>query len=124
MSQVSAAFTLCLILGAGTPAGGACAQGLNDPTRPPAPAHAATARLPVPTLSGVLTIDGRRSAILEGHLVHAGSVLGPLTIDAVLADGVRYHDAHGVHELHLAAPTSIKKNAASLGTASGETHGF
>ena len=88
----------------------------RDPMRPPAresrPAGA-PAREPVPILSAVMTFNGRRTAIFNGRLVHAGSVVGAYTIDSVLEDGVRYRSAHLRGELHLPHPEyPFKKPAA------------
>jgi|GEM_PF-2487487 hypothetical protein len=114
----SSLLLVCSLLGAQ-----ASADGLRDPTRPPARVHAAAAaHAPTPVLCGIVTADGRRSAIVDGLVVHAGSIVGPFTIESVLADGVRYRDAHGVHELHLAAASPIKKPAAEPRRASGESH--
>lgn len=86
------------------------ADGMRDPMRPPLPAQrTAATHEAIPVLSGIVSVDGRRRAIVDGHLVHAGSVLGSVTIDAILEDGVRYRNAHGVRELHLAPASSIKK---------------
>ena len=99
----------------GSPAG-ARADAPRDPMRPPAPvarAEHAPARDTGPVLSAVLTFNARRSAIFNGRLVHAGSVIGPYTIESVLEDGVRYRNAGLTHELHLPHPESpIKKPAA------------
>jgi hypothetical protein len=90
------------------------ADGLRDPMRPPFPqSHSAAPREPEPVLSAVLTFAGERTAIFNGRLVRGGSVVGAYTIDAVLADGVRYRHANQWHELHLAhAATTFKKPAA------------
>jgi hypothetical protein len=89
------------------------AEGLRDPTRPPIPpSHTIAAREPAPVLSAVLSFNGTRSAIFNGHLVHSGSVVGAYTIDAVLEDGVSYRHAGQSHELHLAHTDTIKKPAA------------
>jgi hypothetical protein len=90
------------------------ADGLRDPMRPPFPqSHSAAPREPEPVLSAVLTFAGERTAIFNGRLVRSGSVVGAYTIDAVLADGVRYRHANQSHEMHLThAATTFKKPAA------------
>jgi hypothetical protein len=96
-------------------ASGASAGELRDPTRPPrAPASAASAREAAPVLSAVLTFSGKRTAIFNGQLVRNGSVVGPYTIDSILADGIRYRHAGEVHELHLAHSESTVKKAAAV----------
>ena len=90
------------------------ADGLPDPMRPPAVAgRAAQEREAAPMLTAVLTFNGARSAIFNGHLVHGGSSVGAYTIEAVLADGVRYRHGGQVQELRLPhLQSSIKKPAA------------
>ncbi len=92
----------------------ATADAIHDPMRPPISARpSGVTREAVPVLSGIVTVEGRRSAILDGRLVHPGSILGPYTVEAILNDGVRLHSAHGARELHLPMPSSpIKKPAA------------
>jgi hypothetical protein len=88
---------------------------IRDPTRPPsaAPRTSEARHEPAPVLSAVMTFDGKRKAIFNGHVVSAGSVVGEYTIDAVLEDGVRYRHANVTQELHLARPaTTFKKPAA------------
>ncbi|HMK86420.1 MAG TPA: hypothetical protein VK437_10715, partial [Steroidobacteraceae bacterium] len=90
----------------------------RDPMRPPQrETRAADApREPGPVLSAVFARNGTRSAIFNGKLVRAGSVVGPYTIEAVLEDGVRYRHESLTHELHLArSTTQVKKPAAEPG---------
>lgn len=100
----------------------AAAEAQYDPTRPPALARATASHRGTPVLSGIVTVAGRRNAIVDGQLVHVGSIVGPFTIESILSDGVRYRDAHGVRELHLASPSPVKKPAADPQRASGESH--
>ncbi len=98
----------------------------RDPMRPPIrESHAAggPAREAAPVVSAVMTFDGKRSAIFNGRLVHAGSVVGAYTIQSVLEDGVRYTSARQSGEMHLPHPESpIKKPAAEAARApSGES---
>jgi len=94
--------------------GAARANPLPDPMRPPLLAHArAAAPEPLPVLSGIVTVDGRRSAIVDGRLVHAGSPVGGCTVEAVLIDGVRLRTPHGPRELHLPTPTTLVKKPAA-----------
>lgn len=113
MSRLPLAFAVfAALLGIGQYA---CAEEIRDPTRPPMrDAHAPdAAREPAPVLSAVMSFDGRRIAIFNGHVVTGGSVVGAYTIDSVLEDGVRYRHANATHELHLAHPeTTFKKPAA------------
>ena len=93
------------------------ADELRDPTRPPtlqrrAAAPHETAPEIAPTLSAVLNFNGERSAIFNGHLVRKGSAVGGYTIDAVLADGVRYRHAGLSQELHMSHPASLFKRPA------------
>jgi hypothetical protein len=93
---------------------GAFAEEIRDPTRPPMrDARAADAvRESAPVLSAVMSFNGRRIAIFNGHVVSGGSVVGAYTIDSVLEDGVRYRYENATHELHLAHPaTTFKKPA-------------
>ncbi len=92
----------------------ASADALRDPMRPPLPqSHAAIPAEPAPVLTAVLTFNGERTAIFNGCLVRAGSVVGAYTIDSVLEDGVRYRHANQLHELHLAHPASTVKRPAA-----------
>ena len=97
----------------------AAADGLRDPMRPPLPeVRGSVAHEERPVLSAVLGTDAARSAIVNGQLVHAGSVLaGGYTIEAVLADGVRYRKGGVVQELHLVRPTPVKKPSALVAAA-------
>jgi hypothetical protein len=102
-------------------AAGAGADSLRDPTRPPtASGRVATTRVAPPVLSAVLSIDGARSAIFNGRLVHMGAVVDGYTIEEVLADGVRIRHAGVAQELHLPQPmVTIKKPAAGIEPAVG-----
>jgi hypothetical protein len=83
-------------------AASALAGGLRDPTRPPLRAAAGVHTEPVPVLSAVYSgVNGRRSAIVNGEVVHDGSAVGPFQIEAVLADGVRYRYDGRALELRL-----------------------
>jgi hypothetical protein len=90
------------------------AGGLADPMRPPVVVgRAGEAREAAPVLTAVLTFNGERSAIFNGHLVHGGTNVGAYTIEAVLVDGVRYRRGGQVQELRLPRLASpIKKPAA------------
>jgi len=101
---------------------GVVADELRDPTRPPQPKVPApqAARATGPVLSAVLSFEGRRTAIFDGRLVRAGSVVGPYTIEAVLADGVRYRRASEMYELHLPRAARVFKKAAGEPPAASE----
>jgi hypothetical protein len=93
-----------------TVASSAAADGLRDPTRPPALAHrASVVDEPKPVLSAVMGTAGDRIAIFNGQLVHSGGSVGTYTIQAVLEDGVRYRHAGLVQELFLPKNTTFKK---------------
>jgi len=93
--------------------GVARADGAGDPMRPPVTESRGEAREAAPVLSAVLTFNGVRSAIFNGHLVHDGATVGNYTVEAVLADGVRVRRGGVVQELHLPRPeSSVKKPAA------------
>lgn len=62
---------------------------LADPTAPPR-AALATGGARTPSVSAILIASGRRIAIVDGRAVGAGDRIGPITIEAVLDDGVRY----------------------------------
>ncbi len=95
-------------------AASAPADALRDPTRPPSVGPRSAAVEATPVLTAVLSSGERRSAIVNGRLVHAGQMLGSVQIEAVLEDGVRYRQAGVVREVHLPqAPQTIKKPAAS-----------
>jgi hypothetical protein len=88
---------------------------VRDPMRPPLPAAArAATRNAEPVVTAVFIAAGHRTAIVDGRVVHAGDSVRGSAIDAVLDDGIRYHRAGSVHELHL-APTElqVKKPAAT-----------
>jgi hypothetical protein len=107
----SAALVFCAALGGTLAAAGE----IRDPTRPPMRASGTgeAAREPAPVLSAVMSFNGKRKAIFNGHVVGDGSVVGPYTIDTVLEDGIRYRRANVTHELHLAhASTTFKKPTA------------
>jgi len=110
-SRVARALGLCAALAL---AATSAAAEIRDPTRPPSAAARTgeAVREPAPVLSAVMSFNGKRKAIFNGHVVTDGSVLGGYIIDAVLEDGVRYRHANVTHELHLAHPTTIKKPAA------------
>lgn len=96
---MKAAILACCI---GALAPPALADGMRDPTRPPQRAAAGAHQDPTPVLSAVYSgANGRRSAIVNGEVVHDGSAVGPFQIEAVLADGVRYRYAGHAQELHL-----------------------
>ena len=106
---------LCLLAAEFAPLSPAAADELRDPTRPPLPATPAAqaARDALPVLSAVLRFEGKRTAIVDGHLVREGSVIGGCTIESILEDGVRYRRAGAVHELHLPRPLSTVKSPAA-----------
>jgi hypothetical protein len=106
---------LCLLAAALAPTSTAAADELRDPTRPPLPAtrDAQAARDALPVLSAVLRFEGKRTAIVDGHLVREGSVIGNYTIESILEDSVRYRRANAVHELHLPHPSSTVKSPAA-----------
>lgn len=93
---------------------GATADELRDPMRPPMPQnHSATPVEAAPVLSAVMNFSGDRAAIFNGQLVHAGSVVGPYTIETIFEDGVQYRRANQTHELRLAHnSSSFKKPSA------------
>lgn len=104
-------------------ASAAAAQGLPDPMRPPLSAvrAAAVPREPAPVLSAVMTFSDKRSAIFNGRLVHDGTAIGAYTIEAVLADGVRYRHFGQTRELHLAHPSNpLKTPVVAVARAAGE----
>jgi hypothetical protein len=70
---------------------------LADPTRPPGPAHADAGRPASRPLdvSAVFLFGSRPIALVDGRLLAAGDRIGSITIEAVLADGVRYRTAGG-----------------------------
>jgi hypothetical protein len=83
----------------------------RDPTRPPHAASRARAE-PAPVLSAVLSSGPRRGAVFNGEFVRSGGSVDGYTIEAVLADGVRYRHAGRTGELHLPQTlTMIKKPA-------------
>ena len=104
-----------LLCAAGAPGtAGAAAADVRDPMRPPAAPQsqrlpAASAVQAAPVLSAVMGAEGSRSAIFNGHLVHAGGAVGGYAILAVLVDGVRYRYAGVIHEMHLASGIAIKQ---------------
>ena len=101
--------------------GGALAEPLRDPTRPPPAggAHATVQEAP-PVLTAVFAAGVRRSAIFNGQLVRAGDTVGGYAIEDVLADGVRYRHGGAVHELHLPRPAdTVKKPTTAPARGSG-----
>jgi hypothetical protein len=110
------ALVVALLAGAG-----AVADNLRDPTRPPTLAsRAAGTRTPAPVLSAVLSVDGARSAIFNGRLVHSGAVVDGYTIEEVLVDGVRVSRAGVAQELRLPQPLAgVKKPAVEIEPAPG-----
>jgi hypothetical protein len=87
------------------------ADGLRDPTRPPAlPAnHAAVVREADPVLSAIIGTDGDRVAIFNGRPVRSGGSVGGYTIESVFEDGVRYRHAGSSRNLYLRRTASFKK---------------
>jgi hypothetical protein len=97
---------------------GGVADQLRDPTRPPRPVAPRAAAAAGPVLSAVFAAGDSRRAIFNGQLVRAGDHVGGYEIDAVLADGVRYRHAGGIHELHLPRPSdAVKKPTAATSRA-------
>ena len=92
----------------------ASADPVRDPMRPPLASSAREAlRYSEPAVTAVFIATDRRAAIVDGRVVHAGDIVGDCAIDAVLDDGIRFHRAGVVHELHLAhSGSNIKKVAA------------
>jgi hypothetical protein len=69
------------------------ADGLKDPTRPPAPvvpAARAAAQITLPRVSAVFISSTRRVAIFNDQPVHVGDHIGIYLIREINADGVRY----------------------------------
>ncbi len=88
----------------------ASADGLRDPTRPPAAPRAASAAPErPPVLSAILDSKDDRLAIFNGQLVRSGGSVGAYTIEAVFEDGVRYRHAGISQELHLVHFAVFKK---------------
>ena len=94
----------------------AAADALRDPTRPPAVAGRGPAARhdPPPVLTAIMGVAGARVAIFNGQLVHAGSTLGPYSIEAVSPDAVRYRHLGAVHEVHLPRGAPLKKPSAAV----------
>jgi hypothetical protein len=84
----------------------------RDPTRPPF-APVAARREPPPVLSAVLSSGSRRGAILNGRFVRSGGSVDGYSIEAVLADGVRYRHAGRTGELRLPQTLTMIKKPAS-----------
>ena len=94
----------------------ASADALRDPMRPPMPAgKAPAAHAPAPVLSAVLSVDGARTAIVNGRLVRAGSVVDGYSVEEVLTDGVRMRRAGVLQELRLPQPSTVIKRPAADG---------
>ncbi|HEX6639315.1 MAG TPA: hypothetical protein VF033_16795 [Steroidobacteraceae bacterium] len=87
-------------------AGRVFAGDLRDPMRP-AGAPAASRPAPVYSLrlEGVISA-GKRVAIINGRLVHAGDVIAGARILEIFAHGVRYERAGKIQTLTLAVPVS------------------
>lgn len=121
MKRLCILAALSAACGATLVAAGAAAQGLPDPMRPPqSPVRTAAApREAAPVLSAVMIFNDKRSAIFNGKLVHEGTAAGAYTIEAVLADGVRYRHLGQTRELHLTHPTNTLKTPAAAARASG-----
>jgi hypothetical protein len=93
----------------------AAADGLRDPTRPPAaPTHAVRAAEPGPVLSAIIGVDGDRIAIFNGQLVRRGGAVGPYLIEAVFDDGVSYRHAGATVYLYLPRTASFKKPSTAV----------
>jgi hypothetical protein len=114
MSAASAARSAAFLSTAALFAAVAAADELRDPMRPPMPqSHSAAPVEAAPVLSAVMNFSGGRAAIFNGQLVHAGSVVGPYTIETIFEDGVQYRRANQTHELRLAHnSSSFKKPSA------------
>jgi MSHA biogenesis protein MshK len=62
----------------------AAAQGLSDPTRPPAPAERVErAEAPLSRLQSVLISPGRKLAVIDGQTVALGGRIGDATVIAI-----------------------------------------
>lgn len=105
---MKAALLCCAVLLAPLAAAGE----LRDPTRPPF-TMAAGRREPAPVLSAVMSSGGWRGAIFNGEFVRSGGSIDGYTIEAVLADGVRYRHAGRTTELHLAQNLNMIKKPAT-----------
>jgi len=85
----------------------AFADGLKDPTRPPAvvaPATHAALRPALPRVSAIFMADDRRVAIFEDQPVRVGDRVGLYRIDDISATGVRYSTAGRSAFAALATP--------------------
>lgn len=98
----------------GSLAGLAAAQGLPDPTRPPAILEAtptATATTPAP--SGLQSIvrraNGKAAAVINGVYVERGGKVGDATLMRIDEDSVELRSASGRETLYLTPGIGKKK---------------
>jgi len=78
---------------------GACAEPLDDPTRPsnvPSAVQSQPRKLRELRLEGILWRDQRHVAIIDGRIVHEGEHIADVKIAEITADGVRY--SRGGHD--------------------------
>jgi hypothetical protein len=74
------------------------AEGLVDPTRPPATRQKAIVNAPAaervaPRVTAIFRSGERCVAVFDGKVVKAGDRIGDLVIEAIVADGVRFRRA-------------------------------
>ena len=88
----------------------------RDPMRPPQRSAALPAAAAATLVVSALFISPtRRTAIVNGRLVHEGDTLGAFTIVALLGDGIRYQSHGELHEQRLLAKElQFKKPAANV----------
>jgi hypothetical protein len=119
-------WTLMLMLAGAATSAATCVAGepLRDPMRPPSAAGpVAAAALPrlVPTRVTALFLSGeRRTAIVDGRVVHAGERSGLCLVEEILDDGVRCRFPRSVRVVRLPqVDASFKKPAATAVAANG-----
>ncbi len=93
------------------------ARALEDPTRPPriVPVAEASASAPARELSAILTLEGRRTAVIDGRRVQEGDAVGAATVARIEATRVELHGPDGPVTLTLFGPsvkTPVRESSA------------
>ena len=89
----------------------ACAQGMNDPTRPPAGIYlteGATGATSGPRLQSVMITPGERSAIIDGERVRLGGKYGDARVIRITESEVVLRSSGGTETLKMYPEVEMK----------------
>lgn len=109
---MAAALRWALAIGAGACVATVGAQGMIDPTRPPAAVSSGAAgdagAAALPILHSIKISPSQRSAIIDGEIVHQGGKFGDARVIKITENEVVLRSAAGTEILRLFPDVSIK----------------